>query len=309
MAAPFPSPTRTWHDNTYASLSPSNPHLSQTDKAVLITGGGTGIGAATAHTFAAAGAAYIALLGRRAGPLVETKASIERQYPHTKVFTAPTDVTVQAEVESAFKAFFEFTHGKGINVLVAGAAIIGPQVTIDRAESEQFFGAIEANLRGALYTGQAFLKYRAETEETVVIDVNSSAAHVNFAPGFASYTIAKWAAYRFWDSLGFESLEKKKKGKVRVHHIQPGVVDTDMNREAGGVKAMGFEDHVSLPAGFTLWLTSPQAKFLDGKFLWANWDVDELEAMKEEIKKKGLFDLQLVGWPFGEKGYVSGWNA
>ncbi|KAL3468538.1 hypothetical protein BJX64DRAFT_282703 [Aspergillus heterothallicus] len=322
MAAPFPSPTKTWHDNSYASISPTNPDLSQAGKTVLITGGGTGIGAAIAHAFAAAGAAYIALLGRRAAPLEETKSSIERQYPGTQVFTAPTDATVQTEVEEAFAAFAEFTGGKGINVLVSSAAVIGPQGGIDQVDVGKSLSSIEANLKGAMYTGTAFLKYRAggvvgERGEDVVVEVNSNAAHVNFAPGFAAYSISKWAVYRFWDSLGFEcgfAAEQgegkgKGKGKVRVYHIQPGVVNTDMNREAGGVKAMGFEDHVSLPAGFSLWLASPQAKFLDGKFLWANWDVDELVAMKEEIEKKGLFDLQLVGWPFGTTEWVSGWKS
>jgi hypothetical protein len=66
---------------------------------------------------------------------------------------------------------------------------------------------------------------------------------------------------------------------------------------------------VSLPAGFSLWLTSPEARFLDGKFLWANWDADELVARKDEIEKKGLLDLQLVGWPFGAGDWVSGWKS
>ncbi|KAL3442078.1 hypothetical protein BJX65DRAFT_321699 [Aspergillus insuetus] len=307
MSAPFPSPTKTWHDNTYASLSPTLPHLSQTAKTVLITGGGSGIGAETARTFAAAGAAYIALLGRREGPLLETKTTIETEFPGTKVFTAPTDVTVETEVNEAFRAFVEFTGGKAIDVLVACAAVIGPQGDIAGAESGPFLESIQNNLKGAMYTGQAFLRYKSD-EETVVVEINSSAAHLNFAPGFAGYTISKWAVFRFWDSLGFES-KFGAKGKVRVYHIQPGVVDTDMNREAGGVKAMGFEDHVSLPAGFSLWLTSPEARFLDGKFLWANWDVDELVARKDEIEKKGLLDLQLVGWPFGAGNWVSGWKS
>ncbi|KAJ0416846.1 hypothetical protein BJY00DRAFT_290966 [Aspergillus carlsbadensis] len=242
MSAPFPSPTKTWHDNTYVSLSPDLPHLSQNAKTILITGGGSGIGAETARTFAAAGAAYIALLGRRERPLVETKASIETEFPGTKVFTAPTDVTVETEVNEAFRAFVEFTGGRGVDVLIACAAVIGPQGDIEGVQSEPFLESIQKNVKGAMYTGQAFLKYKAEGEETVVVDINSSAAHLNFAPGFAGYTISKWAVFRFWDCLGFES-GFSRKGKVRVYHVQPGVVDTDMNREAGGVKAMGFEDH------------------------------------------------------------------
>jgi hypothetical protein len=41
---------------------------------------------------------------------------------------------------------------------------------------------------------------------------------------------------------------------------------------------------VNLPAGFAVWLCSPEADFLRGKFLWSNWDVEELKAKKEVIE-------------------------
>lgn len=90
---PFPSPTKTWHSTAYPSIYPSRPELSQKNKTILITGGGTGIGAGTAHAFAEAGAARIALLVRREQPLLDTKASIQQQYPSVEVFTASVDVT------------------------------------------------------------------------------------------------------------------------------------------------------------------------------------------------------------------------
>jgi hypothetical protein len=55
---------------------------------------------------------------------------------------------------------------------------------------------------------------------------------------------------------------------------------------------------VSLPSDFNVWLASQEAAFLSGKFLWANWDVDELKASADEIQKSTKFDIQLVGWPF-----------
>ena len=57
-------------------------------------------------------------------------------------------------------------------------------------------------------------------------------------------------------------------------------------------------DIVSLPAAFHVWLASPEARFLKGKFLWANWDVDELKAHAKEIEAGMKFNIQLVGWPF-----------
>ena len=54
-------------------------------------------------------------------------------------------------------------------------------------------------------------------------------------------------------------------------------------------------DIVSLPAAFHVWLASPEARFLKGKFLWANWDVDELKARADEIKNSSLLTVALNG--------------
>jgi hypothetical protein len=60
---------------------------------------------------------------------------------------------------------------------------------------------------------------------------------------------------------------------------------------------------VSLPAAFHVWLTSPEARFLKGKYLWANWDVDELKAKAKEIESGSFLNIGLVGWPFGDAGF------
>jgi hypothetical protein len=48
-----------------------------------------------------------------------------------------------------------------------------------------------------------------------------------------------------------------------------------------------------LAGDFILWTTSEEAKFLSGRFVWVNWDVDELVAMKEEILKGDLLRTNL----------------
>ncbi|KAH8701692.1 oxidoreductase [Talaromyces proteolyticus] len=288
---PFPSPTSRWHTKSYESLSPTRPELSAKGKTVVVTGGGTGIGAETALYFAQAGASHIALLGRREQPLLDTKTTIERKFPGVQVFVAPTDITKKHEVDSAI-AKFHTIHDKKIDVMVSNAAIIGPQDPVSEASGDAFLHSIQQNLQGSLYIAQAFLRYAAA--DAVAIEINSSAAHVNFGPGFAAYSIAKLAVFRLWDSLAFAN------PGISVFHVQPGIVDTAMNKEAGGVAAIGFEDHVSLPASFNVWLASPEARFLKGKYLWANWDVDELKARAEEIETSAQLTIGLAGWPFQE---------
>lgn len=53
----------------------------------------------------------------------------------------------------------------------------------------------------------------------------------------------------------------------------------------------------NLPAHFNLWLASPEATFLKGKFVWVNWDVNELKARADEIKDSLLLKVLLHGVP------------
>jgi hypothetical protein len=54
---------------------------------------------------------------------------------------------------------------------------------------------------------------------------------------------------------------------------------------------------VELPAHFFLWLASREAEFLKGKFVWANWDVDELMDRADVIKDSLLLRVLLNGVP------------
>lgn len=231
--APFPSPTALWHDNTYPSISPSRPELSAKGKSVLVTGGGTGIGGETALYFAKAGASRIALLGRREQPLLDNKARIEGEFPTVEVFIAATDVTKKSEVDAAFERF----AGTGsVDVLISAAAIAGPKESVNDADAEKFVDSVNFNMSGSLYVAKAFLRVAAK--DAVVVDVNSAAAHLTLPelPGYAAYSVAKLAVFRLWDVLANAN------PALRIYHIQPGIVDTAMNREAGGIEAVGFSD-------------------------------------------------------------------
>jgi hypothetical protein len=92
---------------------------------------------------------------------------------------------------------------------------------------------------------------------------------------------------------------------VKVYSVQPGSVDSDINakgREAVDNPPMddgecfvpyfaensNFRSIASHSADFCVWLACPEATFLHGRFVWANWDVDELKAEKEEIERNPL---------------------
>jgi hypothetical protein len=48
-----------------------------------------------------------------------------------------------------------------------------------------------------------------------------------------------------------------------------------------------------LAGNLMVWLASPAANFLKGKFIWANWDVDELKERAAEIEGSRLLQLDL----------------
>jgi hypothetical protein len=47
-----------------------------------------------------------------------------------------------------------------------------------------------------------------------------------------------------------------------------------------------------------VWAVSPEAEFLRGKFLWSNWDVDELKERKAEFEGTSKLTMGLSGWPY-----------
>jgi len=91
---------------------------------------------------------------------------------------------------------------------------------------------------------------------------------------------------------------------LRVFTVHPGVVPTKMvEKVMAGLDTIpdGTSlDEPELMAGFCLWLATPEADFLkSGRYLWANWDVEELVARKTEIEADpSLFRITIGGWPF-----------
>lgn len=52
-----------------------------------------------------------------------------------------------------------------------------------------------------------------------------------------------------------------------------------------------------LPGNYAVWLTTKEADWLRDRFVWANWDVDELIGMKEKVLQEDLLKWDLLGFP------------
>ena len=110
-------------------------------------------------------------------------------------------------------------------------------------------------------------------------------------PGFTSYAASKAAELRLVEGLQVENPD------VRFVSVHPGFVETDMGGKAreGGVAGLAVSEP-ELAAQFILWLASPEADFLRGRFTWANWDVEELKAKKSKIVENDLLHYTIAGF-------------
>ncbi|KAM7204739.1 oxidoreductase C663.06c-like protein 1 [Naviculisporaceae sp. PSN 640] len=289
---PFPSPILPYHSKSYPAIDPTRPELSTKGKTVLITGGGAGIGKATALAFAQSGASHIGIIGRRANVLEEAKQEIESAYPDTKVYAFPGDLVNTDSITSAVASFGKALEGKKIDILIASAGYLHDLKTFNETDASNFWYTFEANVKGSFDLLRAFAPLAAKN--AVVVNVSSAAGYFPFLPNYMPYAASKLAAVKVFDYFAAENAELG----VRVVHIQPGVIETDMGAKSAKAGVSFPFDDVNLPAHFSVWLASSEAAFLDKRFVWAHWDVDALKAKEEEIRKHPqLFTVYLNGYP------------
>ncbi|MFA6266048.1 MAG: SDR family oxidoreductase [Pseudolabrys sp.] len=179
----------------------------------LVTGGGSGIGAAIARALAAEGAA-LSLAGRRKAPL----DAMAKQLPKTVAIAA--DITHEHDcrqmAESAHKA-----HGP-IDIVIAnaGMASSAPAHKIDAAHWQQMIGV---NLTGAFNTVQSALADVTRQPGGRIVFIASTAGLKGY-PYVAAYVAAKHGVVGLMRAL---SVELAAKG-VTVNAVCPGFTDTPL---------------------------------------------------------------------------------
>ncbi|OZJ06427.1 hypothetical protein BZG36_00460 [Bifiguratus adelaidae] len=271
------------------AIDPASPRLSVKGQSVVITGGGSGIGAEIAKAFARAGASHIALLGRRETVLIKTKQAIEGKHPNTKVHTVAADVVDKEAVVNAFSHFK--TIAGTVDILINNAGYLSTLGPFAEVDFDDWWLGYEINVKGAFYVTKAFLA--VASNDAVIVNISAAMAHAEYFPGFSSYHTSKLAAAKFFDYV------QREHSHIFVVNVHPGVYVTDMARKGLGAKmdTSRFGNDIVLAAWFTVWVVSSEARFLKGKFVWANWDVDELKARRKEIEGTSRFTLGLLGWP------------
>ncbi|MBL9077724.1 MAG: SDR family oxidoreductase [Planctomycetes bacterium] len=185
-------------------------------KRCLVTGGGTGIGAGIARCLARAGAASVAVLGRRRAPLLRTVAAVRALRAEAMAVTA--DVTdrraVAAAVRRAAKAM------GGIDLLVNNAGVGGPNGCA-LPGPDRWDEIVRTNLDGVFFTTRAALPFLHEGGRIVTI---SSVLGRFGVPGYTAYCASKHGVIGFTKALALELAPRR----ITANAICPGWVDTEM---------------------------------------------------------------------------------
>lgn len=212
----------------------------------LITGGGTGIGAAIAVRLGGAGA-RITVVGRRPEPLQKVAGGLKTAQ------AVPFDITDEAEVEEGLAT--ATGHFGPVDILVnnAGAAESSP---FDRTTVDTWRAMLEVNLTGTFLVSREALPAMVERGWGRIVSIASTAGLKGYAY-VAAYCAAKHGVIGMTRSL---ALEVARKG-VTVNAVCPGYTETELLAESvAGITAKtgASEDE----ARTQLLESNPQGRFV-----------------------------------------------
>lgn len=180
---------------------------------IFITGASSGLGAALARHYGAAGA-QLGLVGRRLNGLQTTSAGLDAH-----LYLA--DVRDAAAMQQAAAAFLSEV---GVPDIVIAAAGISVGTLTEFAEDASVFRAVmDVNVMGLVHTFQPFI---AAMQSGGVLCGISSVAGVRGLPGGSAYSASKAAATVYLEAL---RLEMKARG-MAVVTVAPGYIDTPMTQ-------------------------------------------------------------------------------
>ncbi len=186
-------------------------------KVVVITGGSSGIGRATAKRFVEEGA-HVVITGRREKELKEAATFIERN-----VTAVAGDVSRLEDLDRLYTVVKE-KHGH-IDVLFANAGA-GQVALLEAATEAHFDQTFDLNVRGLLFTVQKALPLFKDGGSIIL---NSSVAGLMGVPGFSVYSASKAAVRNFARGWTLELKDRK----IRVNTVSPGPIETPALERAG----------------------------------------------------------------------------
>lgn len=235
-----------------------------TNKTVIVTGAGTGIGAATAKAFAAEGY-NVVLNGRRKDKLEGVAVEIGN---NEAILICAGDVSDSNDVKAMIEATFDCFGGIDVVVNNAGVATMG---TLDTATMDDFKLLVDVNIKGVFDVSKQALPHLKKSKGNIV-NV-SSVSGIGGDWGLCLYDMSKGAVSNMTRAM---ALDLGREG-LRVNAVAPSLTKTDMtdgvvNDEARLEK---FKERIPLSraaqpeeiADVIVFLGSDKARFVNGVVL------------------------------------------
>lgn len=238
---------------------------------MLVTGGGRGIGAATARMAARRGYAVAVNYASNAAAAEDVVRGIESE--GGRAIAVRADVAREDEVERLFEAV-DRELGP-VTALVNNAGLAGPISRLDEADGETLRQVIGVNVLGVFYCARAGVR-RMSTRHGgaggAIVNVSSGAASLGSPGEYVWYAASKGAVDSF--TLG---LSKEVAGEgIRVNAVSPGMIATEIHAasgDAGRLERIGRAVPMGRPAEPeevaepVLWLLSDAASYVTGAIL------------------------------------------
>jgi len=231
------------------------------NKKAIITGGGRGLGKATAIAFAKEGI-DIAITGRNEAVLKETVSELEEL--GIKAIYSVFDVSNYEDVKSAIKNIVKKLGSVDIVVNNAGIAAFG---TFNEMEVNQWGQIIQTNLMGMYYVTKEVLPYLINKNEGDIINVSSTAG-LNGNANTSAYSASKFAVIGMSESL----MKEVRKYNIRVCTLTPSTIASGMSIELG-IANKDSQDSVLQPEDFAELIVAglklPRRAMLKNASLWS----------------------------------------
>jgi NAD(P)-dependent dehydrogenase (short-subunit alcohol dehydrogenase family) len=240
-------------------------------KTILITGGGRGIGRATALAAAARGWSVAIGYARDAGAAEEAVTAAERLGVRATALRA--DVSVEADVTAMFGQA-EARLGR-LDGVVVNAGIVAPALPLAEMSAERLRRMFDVNVLGAyLCARQAARVLPGDLggEGGAIVLVSSAATRLGSPFEYVDYAGSKAAL----DTLTI-GLAKELAGQgVRVNAVRPGLIETEIHasggqpdraRRLGATTPIGRPGRAEEVAEAIVWLLGDEASYVTGAIL------------------------------------------
>jgi NAD(P)-dependent dehydrogenase (short-subunit alcohol dehydrogenase family) len=289
----------TTHHALYPAIDPAVALKgSASGKVVFLTGASQ----VTAVAFAQAGAAAVYITARSARGLEETKNNVVKANPDTKCEYRLCDVTDEQQVEVAIADCMN--RFGSIDVADANAGYLAKWSKLGESDPGSWWRSWEVNIKGTYNVIRHAVPHLIDSAKTHsangrsgghLILISSVGAQL-LTPGASDYQTSKHAINRLCE---FVNIDHGEDG-VKCFAIHPGGVATALAMNMPDEMHAHLVDSPGLAAGFVVWLCSGTADWAKGRYLSSNWDVNELERLKNRILENDLLVNRLRAKAPGE---------